>query len=290
MEAPVFFNKMQIGERLKNKIAKICKEAHKRSNVSETVRAQMSNYAKRRTPEHVQNLRLAAQARGARPEERVKRSEAAKRQMKKVEMRQNLRLAQKKVWAQPGYRERMSKIQKEVWTRPEVRKKNSECQKALWLDPKFRKKMMKVLRNPERIAKLKASLKANLHGPYRESTVERAVVNWARSCNILVFKTNSMHGIGAPDRIFLIPGGKPLFVEFKRGDGQGKLSKIQQYNIQKMQEAGYDVIVECNKENCITAIKARVTQALDAAKRAVESSGTSTGKRSRWNLGRAGSR
>lgn len=62
---------------------------------------------------------------------------------------------------------------------------------------------------------------------------------WARFRGIVVAKLSEVDGI--PDRIFFVPGGAPIIVEFKR---QGKLGKglqedTQPWYVAALNKAGY---------------------------------------------------
>ena len=70
-------------------------------------------------------------------------------------------------------------------------------------------------------------------------------------------KVNVRGNTGWPDRIFWVPGGKPLIIEFKTPDGE--LSPKQKYHIERLKKDGYNV------EVCDDAIDAFL-----AAIRAVE--------------------
>ena len=70
-------------------------------------------------------------------------------------------------------------------------------------------------------------------------------------------KLNVKANTGWPDRIFWVPGGKPLIIEFKTPDGE--LSPKQKYHIERLKKDGYNV------EVCDDAI-----DAFYAAIRAVE--------------------
>jgi len=71
----------------------------------------------------------------------------------------------------------------------------------------------------------------------RESALESWAVKYARSRDVTVAKLTQLDGV--PDRIFFVPGGKPLIVEFKaRGEKPGEL---QSWYLQKLKEDGYRV-------------------------------------------------
>ena len=85
-------------------------------------------------------------------------------------------------------------------------------------------------------------------------------------------KLNVKANTGYPDRVFWVPGGKPLFIEFKTPDGE--LSEKQKYHIDRLRKDGYSV------EVCDNAI-----DALYAAIKAVEA--TSLSEEGRKILARA---
>jgi hypothetical protein len=70
----------------------------------------------------------------------------------------------------------------------------------------------------------------------RESALEARCVKWARAKGIQVGKLSEC--IGLPDRIFFVPGGKPLILEFKdpRGD---KDDPAQRWHVEKLKAQGY---------------------------------------------------
>lgn len=58
---------------------------------------------------------------------------------------------------------------------------------------------------------------------------------------------------GWPDRLFLIPGGKVLFIEFKRPNG-GVVSKIQIHIHKLLTTFGFDVQIHDSKKEALQAI------------------------------------
>lgn len=63
---------------------------------------------------------------------------------------------------------------------------------------------------------------------------------------------------GWPDRCFLIPGGRPFFIEFK---ATGKLpDPRQEYRIACLKLWGYDVEIHDDAEQAFQAIKNYMTQ------------------------------
>lgn len=52
---------------------------------------------------------------------------------------------------------------------------------------------------------------------------------------------------GWPDRMFMIVGGRPLFIEFKNQSGEEDLRPLQDYRCGKLEELGYEVIRGCTE-------------------------------------------
>lgn len=82
--------------------------------------------------------------------------------------------------------------------------------------------------------------------PSEKSSVEGPCVDYARALGIKVLKVNPLWAAGWNDRIFFIPGGRILIIEFKRPGG--KSSKLQEQRHKELLEAGYDHHVIDNKE------------------------------------------
>ncbi|MEN6632618.1 MAG: VRR-NUC domain-containing protein, partial [Candidatus Polarisedimenticolia bacterium] len=68
----------------------------------------------------------------------------------------------------------------------------------------------------------------------REASIERAACREARRLGIEPLKMS--FGKGWPDRLFLVPGGRPVFVEFKCV--RGKTTPIQDLRIARLKELG----------------------------------------------------
>lgn len=66
----------------------------------------------------------------------------------------------------------------------------------------------------------------------RESSIEKAVCEYAKDCGWLVYKFVSPNNRGVPDRMF-IKDGRMFFIEFK---ATGKRSKVTQLQTFKMTE------------------------------------------------------
>lgn len=71
----------------------------------------------------------------------------------------------------------------------------------------------------------------------RESVLESFACKWARIRDIVVAKMTEV--VGIPDRIFFVPGGKPIIIEFKAEDEVPR--EAQAWYIETMKTAGYRV-------------------------------------------------
>jgi hypothetical protein len=111
-----------------------------------------------------------------------------------------------------------------------------------------------------------------------ESDVEKKVCKHADELGIMHIKINIRGRRGWPDREFLIPGGKPLFIEFKR-PGE-KVEPIQEFIHGQLRDAGYNVLVVDNATCGIAA--------LESTRVSAESSKASAG--TRWSRFVPGSR
>ena len=74
-----------------------------------------------------------------------------------------------------------------------------------------------------------------------ESQIEAEVCGYAERRGALTFKFSSPNRRGVPDRIFIFPGGKAVFIEFK--SAKGKLSPLQKRTFDKLWERGCRVSV-----------------------------------------------
>ena len=69
----------------------------------------------------------------------------------------------------------------------------------------------------------------------RESATESYCVKWARSRGIVVAKLTECNGV--PDRVFFVPGGSPLIIEFK---AKGLVpERLQTWYLDALTAAGY---------------------------------------------------
>lgn len=86
-----------------------------------------------------------------------------------------------------------------------------------------------------------------------ESKIERQSCKAALELGVISKKLNADGERGWPDRMFMIPGGRPLFVEFK--SPSGVLSAGQAIIIRRLFHYGYDVHVCNSVGQFITLIK-----------------------------------
>jgi hypothetical protein len=99
--------------------------------------------------------------------------------------------------------------------------------------------------------------------------VENPTVNWAHAngCK-LTYKMATIYARSWPDQLFLIPGGRPLFIEFKK-PGEVPTEK-QAHRIKQLRDLGYDVEVCDSKEQGIACVGAAMEAArLHASRRKV---------------------
>lgn len=91
----------------------------------------------------------------------------------------------------------------------------------------------------------------------REFSIEEAACDSIeKELFITSIKLNITGRIGFPDRLFFIPGGRPLVIEFKR---EGEPPRpIQAYVLEGLRELGYDVAVADNVPSAFQAVQAAV--------------------------------
>lgn len=80
-----------------------------------------------------------------------------------------------------------------------------------------------------------------------EKDIEKTVCDYAKSLGCLCYKFTSPSRRSVPDRLFILPGGKGVFlIEFKRRGA--KPTKGQEIEIAKIMEKGIRVFVVDNKQ------------------------------------------
>lgn len=79
-----------------------------------------------------------------------------------------------------------------------------------------------------------------------EKKIEAAVCDHAKNLGCLVYKFTSPARAAVPDRMFIAPGGKVFFIEFK---AQGKKPTVpQQREIERLNAQGVPTLVVDNVE------------------------------------------
>ena len=86
----------------------------------------------------------------------------------------------------------------------------------------------------------------------REPALEAKAVNWARHVKKMV-TAKLMKLAGVPDRVFFIPGGRPLIVEFKAKGEEPE--EIQAWYLHKLAQDGYNVAYVDSWESFLTLMK-----------------------------------
>lgn len=89
----------------------------------------------------------------------------------------------------------------------------------------------------------------------REAVIERRAVEHARRLGIDAIKLNLQGRRGWPDRLFLFPRGRPLFIEFKRGSRTAP-RKLQALIHARLRKLGYRVLTCGTLEDAKRAIDA----------------------------------
>src|SRR5690606_26564047 len=86
-----------------------------------------------------------------------------------------------------------------------------------------------------------------------ETDIEEWVVTEAERLGVPSLKLNLRGNRGWPDRIFLIPGGRPLFIEFKRPGEEPR--KLQQQRHRILRKLGYEVEVHEERQAALDAVR-----------------------------------
>ncbi len=80
-----------------------------------------------------------------------------------------------------------------------------------------------------------------------EKAIEKRLSDKVRSRGWLSYKFSSPARRGVPDRLLVLPGGAVVFVEVKRAGG--KLSRLQEVEIETLQGVGAEVFVVWSHED-----------------------------------------
>lgn len=74
-----------------------------------------------------------------------------------------------------------------------------------------------------------------------EKQIEKQIVELTKKAGGIAYKFVSPGNTGVPDRIVILPGQRPVFVEVKASTG--KLTAIQRRQIEKLENLGQPVMV-----------------------------------------------
>ncbi|MBU6231499.1 VRR-NUC domain-containing protein [Patescibacteria group bacterium] len=97
-----------------------------------------------------------------------------------------------------------------------------------------------------------------------EASIENAVVRWARSRGLVCIKMNPQGMKGLPDRLFLLPGGNPFFLELKRPGEKPRPTQVFWHDL--LRRLGYAVAVADSTRTAIDAVvraNGRSSEAMD---------------------------
>ena len=87
-----------------------------------------------------------------------------------------------------------------------------------------------------------------------EEKIEKRFVKKCEALGIKSKKFEFQSEKGAPDQMVFIPGGRPIFIEFKRPDG-GIVSYHQEEAMKWMLKDGYDCYVYDSWEEALATVK-----------------------------------
>lgn len=82
----------------------------------------------------------------------------------------------------------------------------------------------------------------------RESDIEKKIVSKAKGAGWMTFKLNGPGDKGKPDRVFLAPGGRTVFIEFKAFGG--RVSPLQKRCLAQLTSMGFECYVVDNVDGC----------------------------------------
>lgn len=99
----------------------------------------------------------------------------------------------------------------------------------------------------------------------REASIEETACRKALDeLSVRSLKLNGSGNTGWPDRVFFIPGGKPLFIEFKQ---PGESAEPRQALIHKfLKYHGYQITVEDSVEGALKAVRTSLATAVAAGR------------------------
>lgn len=96
-----------------------------------------------------------------------------------------------------------------------------------------------------------------------ERDVIKPVTRWAKKRNVKHIRVTLLPGAerGWPDHIFLIPGGAPVFMEFKQpGEGPAEIQKVR---LEYLRENGYAAYCVDDGEEAIDILERHRAEGLD---------------------------
>ena len=114
-----------------------------------------------------------------------------------------------------------------------------------------------------------------------EKHIELYVVKWAKTNGMRVRKLNGLGAQSWPDRLFCIPGGRPVFIEFKKPGGVP--TPLQWDMINGLKRDGYEVYVIDNREAGIAVLR----EAMEAGKVPSKGNEVPTGARRQRAIARS---
>ncbi len=85
-----------------------------------------------------------------------------------------------------------------------------------------------------------------------EAPIEKKFATFMKDYGVVTLKLELRYDAGWPDRLVLIEGGRPLFIEFKRpGDSPGPLQLERHLVLRRL---GYDIEVHDTFEGAVQAV------------------------------------
>lgn len=90
-----------------------------------------------------------------------------------------------------------------------------------------------------------------------EKQIEKRIVALAKEAGGIAYKFISPGNAGVPDRIVIIPGARPVFVEIKVQSG--KLTALQRRQIERLEKLGQPVMV-IQGEKDLTVFEQRIKE------------------------------
>lgn len=78
-----------------------------------------------------------------------------------------------------------------------------------------------------------------------EKMIEKRLVEEVKRLDGLIYKFNSQANNGVPDRLIVFPNNLIFFVELKKPK-RGIISKVQEYQLEKLKEKGCNTIIITN--------------------------------------------